>query len=177
MQIFIYNQSNTKKNPKSLDFSKVFGVFIKKCTSNQAEKSVKLREKSQFRIFSSIYIIYRKVENGVENRIFRVYCIKKESYIVQNTNYILHKFGIKNAYYGEKITAEPWISSMRSIVYHQHEVLYIIRPKPRISRFRASISSSRREYTLKRDAYRLRYLASFVVLGRRIANMRSLRLG
>ena len=54
------------------------------------------------------------------------------------------------------------ISSMRSIVYHHCEsdttCGWWYTPAAMI-------------YTLKRDAYRLRYLASFVVFGRRIANM------
>ena len=57
---------------------------------------------------------------------------------------------------------------MRSIVYHQTTGKYTltsddIQPKGLM------------RYTLKRDAYRLRYLASFVVFGRRIANMPNLR--
>ena len=46
----------------------------------------------------------------------------------------VHSFG---GAFRVSITAQPWISPMRSVVYHQCEVLYIIKPQ--------------RRYMLKRD--------------------------
>ena len=61
------------------------------------------------------------------------------------------------------ITAKPCISSMRSIVYHQHEVLYLIKPQEK--------------YTLTRDEIQRRLAAFDDIQPQGADDIPSLRLG